>query len=194
MSRRKGCHRPSAGVFDLNWAVNLKRIADGTSNTIAIGEGAGGDGWPLSIPQADRASHWQPFGIDPFGHMRTAYQSWAASEPIEDYALHIEPSIVVATIAACTLEPLNKSPVTAGVYVTELKTDCTKSMPAAAGIRGAEVVGGTHMTPNFRSDHPGGGNFLFADGSVHFVREEIDMLVYQQLSTMAGSEIALLPE
>ena len=50
------------------------------------------------------------------------------------------------------------------------------------------------MTTNFRSDHPGGGNFLFADGSVHFVREEIDMLVYQQLSTMAGSEIALLPE
>ena len=52
---------------------------------------------------------------------------------------------------------------------------------------------GTHMSPNFRSDHPGGGNFLFADGSVHFLHEDIDMLTYQQLSTIFGDEVVDVP-
>ena len=33
----------------------------------------------------------------------------------------------------------------------------------------------------FRSRHPGGTNFLFADGSVHFIQESIDMRTYQLL-------------
>jgi len=46
-----------------------------------------------------------------------------------------------------------------------------------------------HRIPNFRSDHPGGANFLMADGSVHFIAESIDMADYRGLSTVAGSEI-----
>jgi prepilin-type processing-associated H-X9-DG protein len=46
------------------------------------------------------------------------------------------------------------------------------------------------MASNFRSDHATGANFLFADGSVQFLQDSIDMLTYQHLSTIAGSEIA----
>jgi prepilin-type processing-associated H-X9-DG protein len=49
------------------------------------------------------------------------------------------------------------------------------------------------MAPNFRSDHVSGCNFLYADGSVQFLRESIDLLVYQQLSTIMGNEIANAP-
>ncbi|MBI3837233.1 MAG: DUF1559 domain-containing protein [Planctomycetia bacterium] len=182
------------GLFDLNWAVPLRRVSDGTSKTIAIGEGAGGAKWPLAKPYTDPASRSTPFGIDSSGQLRTAYQAWASGEPIEDFALSFKPDLVVAAIAACTLEPLNKSPVTPGVYTVAKKKICDKSLPAAAGIKGGAFGGGPHLTPNFRSDHPGGGNFLFADGSVHFLPEGVDMLVYQQLSTMAGAEIAVIPE
>lgn len=39
----------------------------------------------------------------------------------------------------------------------------------------------------FRSRHPGGGHFAFADGHVAFLPDEIDVLVYQALSTRDGN-------
>jgi len=40
---------------------------------------------------------------------------------------------------------------------------------------------GVHDTRGFSSYHPGGCQFLFLDGSVHFVPETIDLTVYRQL-------------
>ena len=38
-----------------------------------------------------------------------------------------------------------------------------------------------HTTEGFKSYHSGGANFLFGDGSVHFLKESIDMKLYQLL-------------
>ncbi len=40
----------------------------------------------------------------------------------------------------------------------------------------------------FGSRHPGGVNFMMADGSVHFVNENIDFTLYGDLGTVAGGE------
>jgi prepilin-type N-terminal cleavage/methylation domain-containing protein/prepilin-type processing-associated H-X9-DG protein len=41
---------------------------------------------------------------------------------------------------------------------------------------------------SFRSRHTGGGNFAFADGSVKFITEAIDLNLYRDLATISGGE------
>src|SRR5205807_1975189 len=41
----------------------------------------------------------------------------------------------------------------------------------------------------FYSMHPQGANFLFGDGSVHFLSSAIDAFTYQHLCTIAGGEV-----
>ncbi len=42
---------------------------------------------------------------------------------------------------------------------------------------------------DYRSRHPGGVNFLFGDGSVHFIKDGIAQHVFQALATRAGGEV-----
>jgi prepilin-type processing-associated H-X9-DG protein len=42
----------------------------------------------------------------------------------------------------------------------------------------------------YRSEHTGGVNFAFADGTVRFQSENMSSVLYQALSTRAGGEIA----
>ncbi|MEN6495153.1 MAG: DUF1559 domain-containing protein [Thermoguttaceae bacterium] len=46
---------------------------------------------------------------------------------------------------------------------------------------------------NFGSDHPGGVQFLAADGSVHFVSETIEFSLYQHLGDKADGNVAAMP-
>lgn len=50
-------------------------------------------------------------------------------------------------------------------------------------------VNGNASLRVFRSDHPGGAQFVYLDGSVHFVPTEIDYQVLKALVTRAGEEI-----
>ncbi|MFN0016613.1 MAG: DUF1559 domain-containing protein [Pirellulaceae bacterium] len=45
----------------------------------------------------------------------------------------------------------------------------------------------------FRSLHPGGAQFVLADGSVRFINQTIDIHLYRALSTRSGNEPASLP-
>jgi prepilin-type N-terminal cleavage/methylation domain-containing protein/prepilin-type processing-associated H-X9-DG protein len=199
------------GLFDINWGVNQRKVSDGTAQTIAMGEGATGPNWPLCCGEdTARMPIWAADGVtyqntrvgkilnDAQNQIRTAEQAWVCSQ-VPWRRLAQPTRLFMASIMACTLEPLNKNPVTNAQSDEGYLTRCDKSQPSAPGTKtGPSGVrptrGGYHTTSNFRSDHPGGGNFLYADGSVHFLNESIALLLYQQLSTIAGGEVVALPE
>ena len=53
-----------------------------------------------------------------------------------------------------------------------------------------EADGGpTYASVTSRSYHPGGVNALFADGSVHFIKNSINYQTWRGLGTIAGGEV-----
>ena len=61
------------------------------------------------------------------------------------------------------------------------------------GVGTVSKGSGWTVTSGFKSNHPGGANFCFADGSVHFLNEIIDFVTYNYLGTRAGGEAVSLP-
>jgi prepilin-type processing-associated H-X9-DG protein len=183
--------------------VPIRKITDGTSNTIAMGEAASGPNWPLSNAPASDTSRTSIAGADKYGQMMNAYQSWLIAMP--GFSQITMVGLWVSCPLSCTLEPINKNPVTSAtanssqLVAAMSPTACNKSLPGAVGTPTSTTQAscitagsncGPHTAPNFRADHSGGCNFLFADGSVHFLNDSIDMLTYQRLSTMMGNDIA----
>ncbi len=159
--RQNGMFNSSHG----NWASRIADITDGSSQTIAMGEGATGSPWVL----CHGAGCTIPTAIP-------AEQAWLVGGVTT--TLTASNGILATSIFGCTVDPLNKNPVTDASIDVPTATDCRSSFN-----------GGRHSTSNFRSSHLGGGNFLFGDGSVRFVGENIDRSIYRGLSTIAGGEV-----
>ncbi len=179
------------GMFNKNHKTGVGDIIDGTSNTIAMGEVAGGEAWKVcrgvgcTNPAANHAFAPMEFG---------AYVSWIACDPPDG---GLSPRCFVPY--ACTLEPLNKNPVTDNYFYGSGEgpggdndidqRDCRSSLTGQQ----QSITGQTHSTQNFRSQHTGGGFFLRADGSVQFVSENIGLDLYRNTSTIAGRELNTIP-
>lgn len=153
----------ASGIFHANSRVRIADITDGTSHTMAIGEAASGYdlgiGIGSTIPTEFKAGH-----------------SWAIG------VANIKPLVLAgapfASGMCSTVERLNKYPVTDSMHDTDQPYNLFSS-----------VRRGPHRVSNFRSFHTGGAYFLYGDGSVRFVDENIAMPIYRALSTMSGGEI-----
>lgn len=77
-----------------------------------------------------------------------------------------------------------------GTSTTILYGEVTQRIPAWGDpLNWRDPAAGINQSPSgFGSPYPGGGQFVFADGSVQFLREDIDPEVLRALSTPAGGE------
>jgi prepilin-type processing-associated H-X9-DG protein len=182
LSNYAGCHHDveaqidedNHGVFFLNSAVRSRRIPDGTSYTIFVGE---------KLADA-RESTWlsgtmatlRNTGVPP--NQTVVDQNWGnywtKETEVEDYDSIFYPG-------GGGMEPLSLDP---GEPEPELQPP--EEEPDPLPIPDAEwqmIVGG------FGSQHPGVSNFLFGDGAVHPISEMIDLGVYQQLGHRADGKL-----
>jgi prepilin-type N-terminal cleavage/methylation domain-containing protein/prepilin-type processing-associated H-X9-DG protein len=93
-----------------------------------------------------------------------------------------------------TIQPINWpiNPSTGGRSDNDWR-DCNYNC-TAVGINPANCLWNWHVTWGFKSNHSGGANFCFGDGSVRFIAENIDMQTYQYLGCRNDNQPASLTD
>lgn len=129
-----------------------------------------------------------------------ARQAWIVGGVLP---MTVEDTILLTSNLHSAAYPLNWSPVVSsyvelnitssvGLNTVRQIVDCRSTYNRTAdfnlGPRRPLDPARAGRVSNFRSSHPGGGNFLMGDGSVQFVSESIDLGVYRALASISGSE------
>jgi len=165
-----GCHHdveaPIAddnnGAFILNRALRYEDMEDGSSQTIFIGEKPLDE---LGAPGSPRDLGWMS------GTRATLRNTGTA--PNGTPRIGLRPGALPAP-------PAQWPPVEGSGYQP---APAPGAAPPANAIRTGLWVGG------FGSEHPGGCNHAFGDGSVRFVSNNISLPVYQQLGHRADGKL-----
>jgi prepilin-type N-terminal cleavage/methylation domain-containing protein/prepilin-type processing-associated H-X9-DG protein len=180
-----GCSSNSTGLFTYWNCYGIRDCGDGTSNTVAFAESLVGD------PSNVVASHVNN-GVSGV----TA----AASAEAHDASTLSYQGIIVPALNACTQAYQLGTNITGstglrwaygGLGYTLFQTVVVPNgMPwntCMDQCPGCQLTAATFS--NAQSNHPGGVNVLFADGSAHFVKSSINPQTWMALGTRANGEV-----
>jgi prepilin-type N-terminal cleavage/methylation domain-containing protein/prepilin-type processing-associated H-X9-DG protein len=171
----------SDGLFTYLLAYGIASCTDGTANTIAFGEAVTGPPSAIFTPSISLVS---VSGLSTAGEVLSSFQN---------------PSAVIANIQVCDQAYRTQS--------ASLKN--WRGQSWAKGSQGHTMFNavvppgfrqhtwnscsdnniGHSLFDNSNSFHPGGTNILFGDGSIHFLKESINMQTWWSLATKAGGEV-----
>jgi len=156
------------GVFGAEAVVRLGEIRDGTSNTTLFGEMSR---W---VDDPARGTNWYHFTAA-FG--TTNIGGYFSGD------LRIE-------TGAFTYPDLNAAPDKTGNLINAVFCNCGSGACIPSDWLDPKCQQTVRQLGQFafRSLHPGGANFAFADGSVKFVKQSVNNQTYQALGTRAGNE------
>jgi prepilin-type processing-associated H-X9-DG protein len=171
----------STGLFSYWQSYSLRDVLDGTSNTIAFAENLVGDGTtnvnPLTVMTLVTAIPNAAITLD----------AWS------------NPSVIQTALQACN----------AAYNAKAGKPNGNRGVFWMLGVQ-SHTMFNTIATPNSKqnpwgacsagmlfdsafckasSNHPGGVNVLFADGSVKFIKDSINQATWWSLGTRARSEV-----
>jgi len=76
----------------------------------------------------------------------------------------------------------------ASVGWKDCNTSCT-----ARGVKPENCIWNWHVTWGFKSNHTGGVNFCFGDGSVRYISQNIDTRTYQYLGCRNDGQVVTIP-
>jgi prepilin-type N-terminal cleavage/methylation domain-containing protein/prepilin-type processing-associated H-X9-DG protein len=162
------------GLIVQDWGVPLKKVTDGTSKTLMIGER-----WYM-LRTWMIGAYWrqptQPTAVTLAGPPPSGPQGNTA---------------LFATKNLTDKAPINHN-VFSNAYFDHVNDYMTLPSPRPGGDRPAIPAGTTKCLPvnslPFGSFHPGGVNFCYGDGSVRWMPDDIDIKLYLALGSGNGAE------
>lgn len=178
--------RGSTGLFYYSKSYRLAEVRDGSSMTVAFGEGLVGSGGSQARPRVTGVNI--PGGLplyDANDDVAATKQSiaecdtsfaavqpgWLSSNRGQYWAWGTESMTMFSTII-----PPNSPAYRWG----QCRFKCVPTIPESSDH--------SHIT-NATSNHPGGANVLMADGSVRFIKGTQEMDIWWALGTRDGGEI-----
>lgn len=172
------------GVFFLNSGVGYIDVSDGASQTLFLGEKlilSGDLGW-LSGTRGTLRNTGTPINAVHAVRRAVGGMSGPPSTNVGDNFYGEEGIDSFDTLAA---NPAEDERAKASAEVDAAESNAAAEAPV--------IVDGRPTVPTsvggFSSDHPGGANFAFGDGSVRYITNTIDMQVFQQLGHRADGQL-----
>ncbi|WP_435005591.1 DUF1559 domain-containing protein [Tundrisphaera lichenicola] len=157
------------GIFYYLSSVGLASITDGTSNTAFFSEKIRGNGQRDSDGRSDSLITASPTSLD------ATYQTCTSTNPLTATRLtHAQGASWVMGEMCCTQYNHVSTP--------------NKATCAGLGFANNSMANMPMQVPP-SSQHPGGVNTLFGDGSVKFIKNSVSLPVYRALGTRNGGEV-----
>ena len=163
------------GPFYNRSAVRLSAIIDGLSNTALFSEKRRGNGdfnpnrdlfWVKEVTTIDQMNqNCQALNVSPMGMAKVIASKTGGSWAVGDLTYTTYNHVGVPNSRSCS------------------------------GMQGMMMMGSNTAMVNMSnqiapsSDHPGGVNVLFGDGSVHFIKQSIAMPTWRAIGTRNGNEV-----
>jgi prepilin-type N-terminal cleavage/methylation domain-containing protein/prepilin-type processing-associated H-X9-DG protein len=188
----------STGMFTFSIAYGIQNCPDGTSQTVAYAEWLVGDGRGVVFGGANPPSRYR-------GNLMSGVAS-VGVDPGTIYNAFDNPQTFFDNLQKCTDEFR-----TTTTGITDMKGwrwgigavgwsmfNCIQTPNdhryPIGGCRANFAVGGNSwpdasFSVGAASNHPGGCNVLFTDGSVRFVKDTIDRKTWWSLGTREGGEV-----
>jgi len=182
------CNAFSTGIFVYYLSNGIQQVTDGTSNTIAYSESLVGDSAPSGgISVAHRNNSVGPV-------------SGASIAAVPDASAINYQTVLIPALNLCTQTYQQGSAINAtngnrwgwgAVGISLFNTVVTpnsKQFP----WNSCDYSGGgpdNSTFSNAQSNHPGGVNVMFADGSVRFVKDSVSPQTWMALGTKSSGEV-----